>query len=89
MNYIAPDNKSAWSYQTQIKATLPNGTELWNVTDYSRTTSKLQTKLFEPFALKALRNGVVHPNNVVVLNNVPKGTTDLVSIAVVEIQQAF
>jgi hypothetical protein len=45
-NYISPDNKFAWSYETQIKSTLPDGRELWNVTDYSRTTSGLQSSLF-------------------------------------------
>ena len=45
-NYITPDNKSAYSYDTQILATLDDGTELWNVTDYSRSTSNLQIELF-------------------------------------------
>lgn len=45
-NYLTPDGKHAYSYDTQILTTLPDGTELWNVSDYSRSTSTLQYDLF-------------------------------------------
>jgi len=45
-NYLTPDGKHAYSYDTQILATLPDGTKLWNVSDYSRSTSTMQYDLF-------------------------------------------
>ena len=51
-NYVTPNEKAAYSYDTQIYAKTDSGVELWNVTDYSRTTSNLQSDLFVHKALK-------------------------------------
>ena len=58
-NYLTPDGKHAYSYDTQILTTLPDGTELWNVSDYSRSTSTMQYDLFAQNVLRgALPKGV-------------------------------
>lgn len=58
-----------YSYQTIIRQTLPGGLTLGNVTKYSVTTSKHQTMA-----------NVTQCD--VTLDDVPKGTTDLLQLAV-------
>ena len=58
-----------FSYSTCIKQTLSGGLVLGNVTQYSPTTSRHQVQA-----------GVAHCD--VLLDNVPRGTDDLLSLAI-------